>query len=98
MSNFDGISTDISEIRVASFGAVHGGYFDNIQVAGVVAEVEVLLGDVDRNSVVNFLDIAPFIGVLSVGGDQAEADIDQNGIVNFLDISPFIGLLAGSGS
>ena len=98
LSNFDGISTDISEIRVASFGAVHGGYFDNIQVAGVVAEVEVLLGDVDRNSVVNFLDIAPFIGVLSVGGDQAEADIDQNGIVNFLDISPFIGLLAGSGS
>ena len=56
----------------------------------------VLLGDVDRSGVVDFLDISPFIVILSTGGFQAEADIDQNGVVNFLDISPFILILAGS--
>ena len=55
----------------------------------------VLLGDVDLNNEVNFLDIAPFIAVLSSGGSQPEADIDQNGEVNFLDIQPFIEILSG---
>ena len=74
----------------------YGGYFDNIQVAGVVSDF--LLGDVNRDGIVNFLDIAPFIGVLTGPGDQAEADINQDGIVNFLDIAPFIGILTGTGS
>lgn len=54
-----------------------------------------LLGDVDLDGTVSFLDISPFISILSSGGFQDEADIDQNGVVNFLDISPFIGLLSG---
>ena len=54
-----------------------------------------LLGDTDLNGVVDFFDIAPFIGILSAEGFQAEADIDQNGEVNFFDISPFIAILAG---
>ena len=53
----------------------------------------------DRDDVVNFLDIAPFIGVLSTPGSfQVEADINEDGVVNFLDISPFIGVLASSGT
>lgn len=55
-----------------------------------------LLGDVNLDGTVNFLDIGPFIAVLTAGGDQAEADIDENGIVNFLDISPFVVILGGS--
>ena len=55
-----------------------------------------LLGDVNQDGVVNFLDIAPFIGALSGGGFQAEADINQDGILNFLDIAPFIGVLSGA--
>lgn len=51
-----------------------------------------LLGDVDRNGLVNLLDIAPFISVL-VGGYQAEADIDGDGAADFLDIAPFILVL-----
>ncbi len=62
---------------------------------GVGQDVSVLLGDVNRDGVVNFLDIAPFIAVLSGSEFQAEADCDQNGIVNFLDISVFIGILSG---
>ena len=54
------------------------------------------LGDVNLDGSVNFLDISPFVGVLSTGGFQAEADIDQNGVVNFLDISPFVGILSGN--
>ena len=53
-------------------------------------------GDVDRNGVVDFLDIQPFITVLATGGNQAEADVDCNGVVDFLDIQPFIGILAGA--
>ena len=56
-----------------------------------VGEVDdVLLGDINLDSMVNFLDISPFIGVLSNQGTQAEADLNQDGVVNFLDISPFI--------
>lgn len=62
----------------------------------VTLEVPFLLGDVNRDGFVNFLDISAFIAVLSSGEDQAEADINQNGDVNFLDISPFIQVLIGS--
>jgi hypothetical protein len=55
----------------------------------------VLLGDVDMSGVVDFLDISPFIGVLSSNGGQAEADCDQDGDVDFLDITPFIAILSG---
>ena len=57
----------------------------------------VVLCDVNRDGIVNFLDISPFIGVLSSGGDQAEADCNEDGMVNFLDISPFILALSGGG-
>ena len=53
-------------------------------------------GDVNLDGGVNFLDIAPFIGVLSAGGFQLQADVNGDGGVTFLDISPFIGILAGS--
>ena len=58
----------------------------------------VLLGDVNQDSVVNFLDISPFIALLSTGQFLHEADINCNGIVDFLDISPFIALLSSGDS
>ncbi len=54
-----------------------------------------LLGDVNLDGMVTFLDIAPFIAVLSSAGFQFQADCDQNGVVNFLDIAPFIAILSG---
>ena len=51
------------------------------------------LGDINRNGVVDFLDIGPFISVLTASGFQLEADINQDQLVNFLDIAPFISLL-----
>ena len=86
-------------------------YFDDIYInpaasdltlpAGVgVCPTGVLLGDVDLNGTVDFLDITPFIGVLSGSGipNQPEADCDESGVVDFLDITPFIAILSGSGS
>ena len=57
---------------------------------------DVLKGDVNLDGSVTFLDINPFIVVLSSNGTQAEADCDCNGVVNFLDIQPFIDILAGN--
>lgn len=59
-----------------------------------VADVEdCVLGDVNGDGTVNFLDISPFISMISTGTFVCEADINGDGIVNFLDISPFIALL-----
>ena len=74
----------------------------NVRISEVTVELvggsEVLLGDVDLSGTVDFLDITPFIGVLSGGTFQAEADCDESGDVTFLDITPFINILSGSGS
>lgn len=52
-------------------------------------------GDVNVDGVVNLLDVAPFVDLLSAGTFQAEADVNQDGVVNLLDIQPFVGLLSG---
>ena len=53
-----------------------------------------LVGDVNLDGTVDFLDIGPFVSLLSSGGFLLEADIDGSGAVDFLDIGPFIGLLS----
>ena len=53
-----------------------------------------LLGDANLNGVVNFLDITPFISLLSSGTFLDQADINRDGVVNFLDISPFVSILS----
>ena len=55
-----------------------------------------LLGDVNIVGEVTFLDIAPFIDLLSSQEFQAEADIDRDGSITFLDIAPFIDILSGA--
>ena len=61
----------------------------------VVNSVRVVVpGDVNLDGAIDFLDIAPFISVLSTSDFQAEADINLDTNVDFLDISLFIGLLS----
>ena len=64
-----------------------------LQRISVVNSSSVILGDVDMNGTVDFLDIPPFIAILQDGGFKAEADTDQNGVVDFQDISSFIAIL-----
>jgi hypothetical protein len=62
----------------------------------VSVDVEVLLGDVNMDGMVDLLDIAPFVDLLTNLQYQAEADINQDGNVDLLDVTPFVGLLSGS--
>ena len=85
------------KIRVSghrSSQSIGDGSEGNIVLNGVFSLSAVLLGDVNLDTEVNFLDISPFIAVLSTGGFQNEADLDQNGLVDFLDIAPFITALS----
>jgi len=54
-----------------------------------------LKGDCDLSGVVDFSDIAAFIGVLQSGVFQAQADCDCSTVVDFGDISAFIAILQG---
>ena len=66
----------------------------SLSVGQIEAE-DCVLGDVNGDGDVSFLDISPFISALSGGEFSCEADINESGEVNFLDIAPFIALLAG---
>ena len=90
-----------SEITFAVDGVLEtatGGAATSLRIETFTVEIvgATLLGDVNLDGTVDFLDISPFIAVLSGGIDQAEADCNEDGVVNFLDISPFISILSGS--
>ena len=62
---------------------------------GVLVDTLFVLGDVNGDGIVNLLDVAPFVELLSTGGFQPAADINMDGQVNLLDVQPFIDLLNG---
>ena len=70
--------------------------FDEESRLFVGTPVPPLLGDCNLDGSVNFLDISPFIVVLSSGDYLAEADCNLDDVVNFLDISRFIEILSGN--
>lgn len=80
------------------FGAVG---FDNfyghgrINVAETIASLAFVLGDVNRDGVVDLLDVAPFVELIGSGQFQVEADVNGDGSVDLLDVAPFIELLGG---
>ena len=53
-----------------------------------------ILGDSNVDGMVDFDDIAPFIGFLASGDFQFQSDIDGNLVVDFDDIAGFITILA----
>lgn len=69
--------------------------FSNLSLTQIAFEDPFLLGDANLDGTVNFLDISPFIVLLSASSFLDEADVNRDGVVNFLDISPFIILLSG---
>ena len=79
--------------------------YDRVLTASELASVQdyfinkwintTLPGDVNRDGVVSFLDIDPFISVLTGNSPfQAEADVNLDGSVDFLDIFSFITALS----
>ena len=57
----------------------------------------VLLGDVNLDTVVNGLDVDPFVGLVTGGTFQAEGDMNGDGVVNGLDVDPFVAAVVGGG-
>ena len=58
--------------------------------------VPFVLGDCNQDGVTDFLDINPFISLLSSNTYLEQADCNQDGVLNFLDIALFIAILSGS--
>jgi len=79
-----------ADVRAAD--VLESGY-DNLTIVSADSD-PVLLGDVNQSGEVDFLDITPFIALISSGEFQAEADIDESGTVDFRDIVPFIAILS----
>lgn len=75
--------------------ADNGIDISNVTITKSSADTSVVLGDANCDGIVNFLDIAPFIGFLSSGEFKAQADVNGSGTVDFLDIAPFIAILSG---
>ncbi|MEM7457247.1 MAG: dockerin type I domain-containing protein [Planctomycetota bacterium] len=69
------------------------GMQGNLARTEIVFFINSILGDVNRDGVVNLLDVAPFVELLSSGEYQFEADINGDGLVNLLDVAPFEKLL-----
>ena len=76
-------------------GSVVEAGVDAVKINLIGCEPDVLTGDINQDGLINLLDVAPFVELLSNGNFQAEADINQDGIVNLLDVQPFVELLAG---
>ena len=64
------LNQGVQQMKVEIFGAFS---LDSLSVN------DFLLGDVNRDGVVNFLDISPFISLLSTGDFQNEADMNGDG-------------------
>lgn len=76
--------------------ATAGHYAMSFDVAEELIEMttmKTLIGDVNRDDVVNLLDVGPFVELLNSGSFQLEADINQDGVVNLLDVGPFVDIL-----
>lgn len=54
-----------------------------------------LLGDVNCDGMVNLLDVAPFVNLLTNGEFSTKADINGDGVVDLLDVNPFVDLVTG---
>ena len=89
-------SFDLSSAVPSDFGFTFDDFFDPDSTLTVTLVSAVLLGDCNLDGEVNFLDIAPFISILSMDTFLAQADCNIDGEVNFLDIAPFIAILSGN--
>ena len=97
LSDAEGLTGTLNDGTAFAFNEFAGrDFFRSDSTVTVTLAAPLLLGDITRDGLVNFLDISPFITLLSGGEFQDEADIDGNGVVNFLDIAPFISILSAS--
>ena len=88
------------ELLFPGIPQIPGWRFTNGRVATqgeslCVGATSPVLGDVNCDGLVNLLDVAPFVDLLSSGGFSENADANEDGQVNLLDVAPFVDLLSG---
>lgn len=100
------VGNGTASIAIGPLASRPGNWFIEEQL-DVSAEVE-LLGfstefqasglpkDVNRDTLVDSLDIQPFVDLLTSGGYQWEADVNFDGTVDALDIQPFVDIASCS--
>lgn len=86
-------------------GTIAAPVFRASGIDNLAVEIDLLLGDMNKDGAVNNLDIAPFVlGLTSAEGYATQfptldasvlGDVNMDGAFNNLDIAPFVGLLTG---
>jgi hypothetical protein len=93
--DFDPVSGALSE----PFGPLAAGnWVVHNSHGGSLPFTVTLLGDMNRDRLVNGLDVDPFVDVLTQGPFDVAADMNRDGAVNGLDVDPFVAALVGGGT
>ena len=71
------------------------GIIDAFEAVQIAISMNILLGDVNQDGVVDLLDVSSFVDLIVSGEYQAEADVNRDGVVDLLDVAPFIDILIG---
>jgi hypothetical protein len=88
----DGSGQVLERDALAANGNLAASWIAGAPTLGVF-EDDFLLGDANRDGVINFADIPSFISILQSGIYLDEADINGDGVVDFSDIPFFIDIL-----
>ena len=91
-------STGVARIDLVILSCYEGVNFERTEIREVQFVGEgssLLLGDANLDGLVNLLDVAPFVDLLSEGEYLPTADLNCDGAVNLLDVAPFVDVLAG---
>ena len=93
----NGFQAELRIVDLETGSAAFSGLIDNgdSQIPWASIPIESTLGDVNCDGVVDLLDVATFIDLLTGGGFDAKADFNGDGAVNLLDVSPFAQILGG---
>ncbi|MEM9411500.1 MAG: dockerin type I domain-containing protein [Planctomycetota bacterium] len=83
------VSTDIGN-SWSEFGQTTTMILEGVVTLGDIP------GDVNCDGIVDLLDVAPFIDLLTTGKFISKADLNKDGSVDLLDVGPFVDLLAGN--
>ena len=99
IANFSAPISGTGSVLTLTFDCSNNGgdetmVVDNLEITGDEGKGG-MLGDVNCDGVVNLLDVAPFVDLVSLGEFSAKADINGDGDVDLLDVAPFVALLAG---
>lgn len=73
-------------------GTIEPDYIDYL-----VQQVVVVKGDMNRDTIVNLLDIDGFIAAIAGETEDYNADMNNDGAINLLDLAGFIAAVAGDG-